>query len=60
MGRCGKTREQRQVDWLRSSGIPFWTNARGIPIIARTAINGTQQDREPAQRKWQPKVLASR
>ena len=37
VGRAGKSREQLQVAWLRISGIPFWTNARGRPIIARAA-----------------------
>ncbi|WP_233886163.1 DUF4224 domain-containing protein [Paraburkholderia flagellata] len=39
-GRRGKTREQLRVEWLRTSGIPFWTNARGRPIISRSAIEG--------------------
>lgn len=56
-GRRGKTREQLQVEWLRTSGIPFWVNARGRPIIARAAINGPQQKQEPPREKWQPKVL---
>lgn len=57
-GRRGKTREQLQVEWLRTSGIPFWTNARGRPIIARAAIEGRQATEEQPRKKWQPKVLA--
>ncbi|TDV39583.1 uncharacterized protein DUF4224 [Paraburkholderia caballeronis] len=57
-GRRGKTREQLQVEWLRTSGIPFWTNARGRPIIARAAIEGRQSTDEPPRKKWQPKALA--
>lgn len=59
-GRRGKTREQLQVDWLRTSGIPFWTNARGRPIIARSTIEGRGSDEETTKKRWQPKVLALR
>lgn len=55
-GRGGKTRETIQIDWLRTSGIPFWTNARGRPIIARVAIIGRPGDEQP-KKKWQPKVF---
>lgn len=57
VGRRGKTREELQIDWLRTSGIPFWTNARGRPIIARAAIIGRPAAEQP-KKKWQPKVLA--
>jgi hypothetical protein len=56
-GRHGKTREQMQVEWLRTSGIPFWTNARGRPIIARVAIEGKTAPSEQPRKKWQPKVM---
>jgi hypothetical protein len=59
VGKRGKTREQLQVEWLRTSGIPFWTNARGRPIIARAAITGRPETEQP-KKKWQPKVLAMR
>ncbi|WP_186209934.1 DUF4224 domain-containing protein [Burkholderia gladioli] len=45
-----------QVAWLRTSGIPFWTNARGRPIIARAFFTG-QKTEVPPRPKWQPKVL---
>ncbi|ARL57146.1 DUF4224 domain-containing protein [Burkholderia pseudomallei] len=56
-GRRGKSREDLQIDWLRTSGIPFWTNARGRPIVARAAIEGKQPRDELPKKKWQPKVL---
>lgn len=58
MGRGGKTREQIQVEWLRTSGIPFWTNARGRPIIARVAIEGRQNNEDKPRKKYQPRALA--
>lgn len=52
------TREQLQLNWLRQSGIPFFENARGRPIIARAVIEGAQV-RQPAPQKsgWQPNVM---
>jgi hypothetical protein len=58
VGRGGKTREELQVEWLRTSGIPFWTNARGRPIIARAVIEGRQSAAEAPRKRWQPKVLS--
>lgn len=59
-GRNGQTREQLQVAWLRSAGIPFWTNARGRPVVARASIEGRTQAVEPPARSWQPKVVNAR
>lgn len=58
-GRQGKTREALQVEWLRTAGIPFWTNARGRPIIARASIEGRGPAKaEPERKKWQPPTLS--
>jgi hypothetical protein len=56
-GRRGKRREELQAEWLRSVGIPFWVNARGRPIIPRTAIEGTRTVAEPPKKKWMPAVM---
>jgi hypothetical protein len=57
VGRRGKTREELQAEWLRASGIPFWTNARGRPIIARAAIEGRTSREELPKKKWQPRLM---
>jgi len=60
-GRDKRTREELQIAWLRASGIPFWTNARGRPIIARAAIEGRKMAEVAAaepKKKWQPPNLA--
>lgn len=57
VGRRGKTREELQVEWLRTSGIPFWTNARGRPIIARSAIEGRKSKEDAPRRKSVPQAL---
>ncbi|SAK88015.1 hypothetical protein AWB76_06266 [Caballeronia temeraria] len=57
VGRRGKTREELQAEWLRCSGIPFWTNARGKPIIARAAIEGRSKSEDLPKKKWQPRMM---
>ncbi|WP_104656570.1 DUF4224 domain-containing protein [Ralstonia insidiosa] len=55
-----RTREELQIDWLRMSGIPFWPNARGRPIVARAAIEGRKAAEVAAvepKKKWQPATL---
>ncbi|SDV48678.1 DUF4224 domain-containing protein [Chitinasiproducens palmae] len=59
-GKKGRTREQLQAEWLRTSGIPFWTNARGKPIVARVSIEGRGAATEPPTRAWQPRVVNAR
>ncbi|WP_321921664.1 DUF4224 domain-containing protein [Burkholderia sp. BCC1998] len=56
-GRRGKSREALQVEWLRTSGIPFWVNARGRPIIARVRITGEKKIETPPKPKSHPKAL---
>lgn len=58
-GRNHKTREQLQVDWLRTSGIPFVVNARGCPIITVAAVEGRQPTDAP-KKGWSPTVMQSR
>ncbi|MGK8202921.1 DUF4224 domain-containing protein [Burkholderia cenocepacia] len=55
-GRNGQSRDELQVAWLRTSGIPFWVNARGRPIIARASITGHPTLPAPKP-KYQPAAL---
>lgn len=53
------TREELQLNWLRQSGIPFFENARGRPIIARAVIEGSKVFvSTPKKSSWQPNALA--
>lgn len=45
-----------QADHLRSKGIPFTENARGKPIVARSAIEGGMYKQKPVTRGWQPQA----
>ncbi|MBN4665394.1 DUF4224 domain-containing protein [Pandoraea nosoerga] len=57
-GRNKRSREELQVAWLRTAGIPFWANARGRPIVARVAIEGRARGEEAPKKKWQPRMMA--
>lgn len=57
-GRDGKTREQMQADHLRKLGVPFFPNAAGRPIVARTVIENGLQQKKQTQPIWQPAVLS--
>lgn len=47
---------QLQVEFLRQRGIAFIENARGKPVITRSAVEG-RQEKEPVRKGWQPKVV---
>ena len=55
-GRGGKTRDQMQADWLRTSGIAFVVNAAGRPIITVAAVEGRKGPPPPAV-GWQHKAI---
>jgi hypothetical protein len=58
VGKISRTREELQIEWLRTSGVPFWTNARGRPVVARVSIVGRGDAPEPEKLSWRPKVLS--
>jgi len=51
----GRKFKGRQIEWLRTSGIPFRVNATGHPVVTRGAIAG-QQEAQPAPQRWTPRV----
>lgn len=52
----GLHRKSAQVAWFRQSGIPFFINASGRPVVTRAAIEG-RETRNHIQ-GWQPSVVA--
>lgn len=58
-GRGGKTRAQLQIEQLREMGIAFRVNARGLPIISWSAIDGQKVQQNPAKSGWAPAVLSA-
>lgn len=55
----GRKRASHQVPALKSMGIPFWVNAAGRPVVARTAVEGgTKKQVASAQpTAWTPRPL---
>jgi hypothetical protein len=57
----GTRHRNKQIGWLRNSGIRFWVNVTGTPVVARAAIEGTPTKiDEPVQPQWQPNALKRR
>lgn len=58
----GQSKYSLQSDFLRQSGIPFFQNAIGRPIVAISAIEGRQgtgyceQDNLP-ETAWKPRLV---
>ncbi|MGH8652036.1 MAG: DUF4224 domain-containing protein [Gammaproteobacteria bacterium] len=40
----GKRRKSCQIAWLRNSGVPFYVNASGRPVVTRAAVEGQKKD----------------
>lgn len=53
----GKRHKSSQIAWLRNSGIPFYVNASGRPVVTRSAIEGgVKKGTIAAPAAWQPAV----
>lgn len=59
IGRRGSSREELQCAWLRSVGIAFWVNARGAPVVTRSAIEGRKAEAASIKPVWVPRVISS-
>jgi hypothetical protein len=51
-----RSKYERQVEQLRTMGIPFHVSARGRPIIVRAFFTG-QKTENPARPKYVPQAL---
>ncbi|QRX80816.1 DUF4224 domain-containing protein [Glaciimonas sp. PAMC28666] len=54
----GRKMKGHQVRALQQMGLPFFVNAVGRPVIARSTIEGGKQ--EPVKRGWVPSVLRAK
>jgi hypothetical protein len=55
----GRALKSRQIQWLRTEGIPFRINATGHPVVTWAAVEGRQAAAEPPQpQAWTPRVIA--
>jgi Domain of unknown function (DUF4224) len=50
----GRHQKSRQIEWLRSAGIPFRVNATGHPVVLWAAI---RDKRVATSEAWQPRAL---
>ena len=57
----GRAQKSRQIKALRDMAVPFFVNAIGLPVVARTAVEGRAKavalEPEPA---WAPQALRTR
>lgn len=50
----GRVVRAKQIETLRKMALPFWINARGDPIVPRSAIEGRREQPKPEKRKCEP------
>jgi hypothetical protein len=48
----GRKIKSKQIDALRKTGLPFFVNATGHPVVARSAIDARTPAAAPAKKKW--------
>lgn len=53
----GRKIKRLQVEALRQMGIPFFVNAIGRPVVARTAVEGKAAAAPQEKPTWQPPGL---
>lgn len=53
----GRKIRKLQVEQLRKMGIPFYLNAVGRPVVARSIIEGRVQVAAAPAPRWQPSAL---
>lgn len=46
----GRRRKSKQIEALRTMGLPFWVNAIGEPVVAVAAIEGRRE--APREKTW--------
>lgn len=51
----GRKTKSKQIESLRRMGLPFFVNACGRPVIARSVIEGGRASTVP--KGWSPVVL---
>ncbi len=51
--------KSKQVEWLRTAGIPFRVSATGHPVVTRAAIEGRTPEPETRRGTWTPRVVGA-
>ncbi len=55
----GRKKKDFQREQLMKMGIPFFVNACGRPVVARSFIDGKEDIKAQPQKRWEPPVLHS-
>ncbi len=55
----GRKLKSRQIEWLRTTGIPFRVNATGHPVVTRGVIEGRKEEHAAAPQRWTPRVVGA-
>lgn len=55
----GRRHKSRQIEWLRTTGIPFRVNATGHPVVTRGVIEGRKDEPAAVQQRWVPRVVGA-
>lgn len=54
----GRAHRAAQIESLKIMGVPFFVNATGWAIVARSAVDGRSNAHQAAPKKgWVPRVL---
>lgn len=51
--------KSKQIEWLRTAGIPFRVSATGHPVVTRAAIEGRTPEPETRATGWTPRVVGA-
>lgn len=56
----GRRLKSRQIEWLRTEGVPFRVNATGHPVVTWAAVEGRKEAAAaaPAPEGWTPRVIS--
>lgn len=46
----GRRRKSKQIEQLRTMGLPFWVNAVGEPVVTIAAVEGRKE--APREKTW--------
>ncbi len=46
----GRRRKSKQIEALRTMGLPFWVNAIGEPVVTIAAVEGRKE--APREKAW--------
>lgn len=48
----GRKIKSKQIEALRKMGLPFFVNARGVPVVPESAVTGSKV--QPPKKTWSP------